>query len=48
MLGFLSYPDVFFEFELGGTVFLFLGFILSSKCIARKNGTKAAEAKTSI
>jgi cation transport ATPase len=32
-LGFFGNPDVFFEFELGGTVFLFLGFILSDRYI---------------
>ena len=32
-LGLLSYPDVFFEFELGGTVFLFIGFLLSARYI---------------
>ena len=36
LLGLLNYPDVFFEFELGGTVFLFLGFLLSAKYIAKK------------
>jgi hypothetical protein len=48
MLGLLSYPDIFFEFELGGAVFLFLGFMLSARYIARRNGAKAAEAKTSV
>ncbi|MGQ9468226.1 MAG: hypothetical protein ACUVTD_00090 [Nitrososphaerales archaeon] len=36
LLGIIGNPDVFFEFELGGTIFLFLGFILSIKHIARK------------
>ncbi len=40
MLGFLNYPDAFFEFELGGTVFLFLGFMLSSRYIARRDRTE--------
>lgn len=48
MLGFLSHPDVFFEFELGGAVFLFLGFMLSARYIARRAGAKAAEARTSV
>jgi hypothetical protein len=47
MLGFLNYPDAFFEFELGGTVFLFLGFVLSSRYISKRDGTKAAEAAMS-
>ena len=38
LLGILSYPDVFFELELGGTLFLFLGFILSARYIARRDG----------
>ena len=33
MLGLLSYPDAFFEFELGGTIFLFIGFLLSARYI---------------
>ena len=41
MLGFLNYPDAFFEFELGGTVFLFLGFIFSTRYIARRDEAKA-------
>ncbi len=48
MLGLLSYPDVFFEFELGGTVFLFLGFVLSARYIARRDGAKATEDKTAV
>lgn len=40
MLGLLSYPDAFFEFELGGTVFLFIGFLLSARYIARREGAK--------
>ena len=40
MLGLLSYPDVFFELELGGTVFLFLGFVLSARYIARRDESK--------
>ncbi len=32
-LGFFGNPDVFFEFELGGTVFLFLGFLFSDRYI---------------
>ncbi|MFQ6075342.1 MAG: hypothetical protein ACE5Z5_04300 [Candidatus Bathyarchaeia archaeon] len=39
-LGFFGNPDVFFEFELGGTVFLFLGFLFSDRYI------RAREAKT--
>ena len=43
MLGFLNYPDAFFEFELGGTVFLFLGFMLSSRYIARRDRAKGGD-----
>jgi uncharacterized membrane protein len=32
-LGFFQNPNVFFEFELAGTVFLFLGFLLSDRFI---------------
>lgn len=32
-IGFFRNPDVFFEFELGGTIFLFLGFIFSDRYI---------------
>jgi hypothetical protein len=42
MLGLLSYPDAFFEFELGGTVFLFIGFLLSSRYISRREAAKDA------
>lgn len=48
MLGFLNYPDVFFEFELGGTVFLFLGFMSSARYITRRDGAKATAVKTSV
>jgi hypothetical protein len=36
LLGLLNYPDVFFEFELGGTVFLFAGFLLSARYIMKR------------
>jgi len=39
LLGLLSYPDLFFEFELGGTVFLFAGFLLSARYIAKRELT---------
>jgi hypothetical protein len=42
LLGLLSYPDVFFEFELGGTIFLFLGFLLSARYIGRQEASRAA------
>jgi hypothetical protein len=32
-LGFFNDPNLFFEFELGGTVFLFLGFLYSDRFI---------------
>ena len=40
LLGLLSYPDAFFEFELGGTVFLFIGFLLSAAYIAHREAPK--------
>ena len=40
LLGLLSYPDAFFEFELGGTVFLFIGFLLSAAYIAQREAPK--------
>lgn len=36
LLGITGNADVFFEFELGGTVLLFLGFLLSMRYIARR------------
>lgn len=35
LLGFFGNPDVFFEFELGGAVFLFFGFILSDRYLRK-------------
>jgi hypothetical protein len=47
LLGILSYPDVFFELELGGTVFLFLGFILSARYIGmRETERSVSEVKS--
>jgi hypothetical protein len=43
-LGFLGYLDAFFEFELGGTVFLFLGFLFSARYIGRREATRPAAA----
>ena len=40
MLGLLGYPDAFFAFELGGTVFLFAGFLLSARYIAQREALK--------
>jgi len=34
-LGLFGYPDLFFGLELGGTVFLFLGFVMSSRYISK-------------
>jgi hypothetical protein len=42
LLGLLSYSDLFFELELGGTVFLFLGFLLSARYIGRQDAVRAA------
>ncbi|UCH37354.1 MAG: hypothetical protein JSV76_06680, partial [Candidatus Bathyarchaeota archaeon] len=37
LLGIIGSSDVFFEFELGGIIFLFIGFLLSDRYIkARK------------
>jgi len=36
LLGILDNPDVFFEFELFGTIFLFIGFVMSMGYIQRK------------
>jgi len=46
LLGVLSYPDVFFEFELGGTVFLFVGFLLSARYIGRHEAARPAPIPT--
>ena len=35
-LGLLGSPDLFFGFELGGTVFLFAGFLMSARYITRR------------
>ncbi|MEE9586025.1 MAG: hypothetical protein V3W09_03905 [Nitrososphaerales archaeon] len=35
LLGILSNPDVFFEFELAGAIFLFLGFLMSMGYLRR-------------
>jgi hypothetical protein len=34
-LGFFNNADIFFEFELAGTILLFLGFILSIRYLSR-------------
>jgi hypothetical protein len=41
-LGLFGYPDAFFLFELGGTVFLFLGFLLSARYIGRREAGRLA------
>jgi hypothetical protein len=46
LMGLLSYPDAFFELELGGTVFLFLGFLMSARYVERK-GTAGPQPATS-
>lgn len=35
-LGFFNNADIFFEFELAGTVFLFTGFVLSIRYLSRR------------
>jgi hypothetical protein len=47
LLGLFSYPEVFFELELGGTVFLFLGFVLSARYMAGREAARAAKAFSS-
>jgi len=36
LLGIMGNADVFFEFELAGTIFLFLGFIMSMRYLVQK------------
>jgi hypothetical protein len=43
-LGLFGYPDAFFVFELGGTVFLFLGFLFSARYIGRREAARLAAA----
>ncbi len=40
LLGILNNPDVFFEFELGGTIFLFLGFLMSMGYLSKRGVKK--------
>ena len=42
LLGFFGSSDLFFGFELGGTVLLFLGFLLSARFIAGREAAKPA------
>lgn len=35
-LGFFQNPDIFFEFELGGIIFLFLRFAFSDRYIRER------------
>jgi hypothetical protein len=44
LLGLFSYSDLFFELELGGTIFLFLGFLLSARYIGRQDALRAVPA----
>jgi hypothetical protein len=44
-LGLFGYPDAFFVFELGGTVFLFLGFLFSARYIGRREATRPLAAR---
>ncbi len=44
MLGLFGNPDSFFLFELGGTVFLFAGFVLGMRYIVRKEAAKPVPA----
>lgn len=44
-LGFFNNPDIFFEFELAGTILLFLGFVLSIRYLTRLS-VRSFEQKT--
>lgn len=46
LLGLLNSADVFFEFELAGTVFLFAGFVMSMRYIISKKPVKEAAKPT--
>lgn len=46
LMGLLGNPNLFFEFELGGTVFLFLGFILSDVYIRKRARTSSIMTQT--
>jgi hypothetical protein len=37
-------PDAFFVLELGGTVFLFLGFLFSARYIGRREAARPVTA----
>jgi hypothetical protein len=37
-LGFFNNADIFFEFELSGTILLFLGFVLSIRYLSKSRG----------
>lgn len=43
LLGLLNSADVFFEFELAGTVFLFAGFVMSMRYIGKKPAKEIAK-----
>ncbi|MGA2876402.1 MAG: hypothetical protein ABSE82_12790 [Nitrososphaerales archaeon] len=40
LLGLLNNSDVFFEFELGGTIFLFIGFVMSARYVNKKGAAR--------
>lgn len=42
-LGFFDNADIFFEFELAGTIFLFLGFVLSIRYLSRSDDRKSVK-----
>jgi len=46
LIGFFGNPNLFFEFELGGTIFLFLGFILSDRYIKKREVSHSALSKS--
>jgi len=45
-LGFAGGNDLYFLLELGGTVFLFLGFLLSARYITKREAAKVAATST--
>jgi len=46
LLGFFNNADIFFEFELAGTIFLFLGFIFSIRYLSRLDQRSPAKMAT--
>jgi hypothetical protein len=45
LLGLLRSADIFFEFELAGTILLFIGFVLSMRYLSKSSGQPAVHQK---